>query len=70
MQVFAEFVRDELPEDHLLPILRELLPVLLAILGAHDVRRLFSPSCQGAKVVFSNTAHLRAHAPSPYSVNA
>ncbi|KAI0082121.1 ARM repeat-containing protein [Panus rudis PR-1116 ss-1] len=36
MQVFVEFVRADLSEDQLLPVLRELLPVMLNILGAHE----------------------------------
>ncbi|KAA1471630.1 ARM repeat-containing protein [Dentipellis sp. KUC8613] len=36
MQVFTEFIRTELTEDQILPILRELLPVLLSILGANE----------------------------------
>lgn len=38
LQVLAEFAREELTEDQLLPVLRELLPVLLTILGQADVR--------------------------------
>lgn len=37
MQVFVEFVKADLTEDQLLPVLRELLPVLLNILGAPEV---------------------------------
>ncbi|KAJ1302683.1 hypothetical protein OPQ81_002999 [Rhizoctonia solani] len=33
MQVMAEFVRSDLTEDQILPILRQLLPVLMQILG-------------------------------------
>lgn len=33
MQVFIEFIKDDLTEDQLLPILQELLPILMAILG-------------------------------------
>lgn len=33
MQVLTEFARDDLTEDQLLPVLRQLLPVLLGILG-------------------------------------
>ncbi|PPQ99515.1 hypothetical protein CVT24_005305 [Panaeolus cyanescens] len=36
MQVFAEFIKSDLTEDQILPILRDLLPVLLHILGAPD----------------------------------
>ena len=37
MQVFAEFIKADLSEDQILPILRELLPVLLTILGGTEV---------------------------------
>lgn len=37
MQVFTEFIKSELTEDQILPILRELLPVLLTILGSTEV---------------------------------
>ena len=37
MQVFAEFIKSDLTEDQILSILRELLPVLLSILGATEV---------------------------------
>jgi hypothetical protein len=33
MQVMAEFVRSDVTEDQILPILRQLLPVLMNILG-------------------------------------
>ncbi|CAL1694900.1 unnamed protein product [Somion occarium] len=36
MQVLVEFVSADLSEDQILPVLRELLPVLLSILGAQD----------------------------------
>ncbi|KAL1749221.1 armadillo-type protein [Schizophyllum fasciatum] len=36
MQVFAEFIKADLSEDQILPILRELLPVLLNILGGTE----------------------------------
>ena len=38
MQVFAEFIKADLSEDQILPVLRQLLPVLLNILGAPEVR--------------------------------
>ncbi|KAF8963883.1 armadillo-type protein [Flammula alnicola] len=34
MQVFTEFIKSDLTEDQILPVLRELLPVLLQILGS------------------------------------
>ncbi|KAI0756104.1 ARM repeat-containing protein [Daedaleopsis nitida] len=36
MQVFTEFIKSDLTEDQILPVLRQLLPVLLNILGAPD----------------------------------
>ncbi|KAF8899297.1 armadillo-type protein [Infundibulicybe gibba] len=36
MQVFTEFIKSDLTEDQILPVLRELLPVLLAILGSPE----------------------------------
>ncbi|TRM70438.1 armadillo-type protein [Schizophyllum amplum] len=36
MQVFAEFIKADLSEDQILPILRELLPVLLNVLGGAE----------------------------------
>ena len=40
MQVFTEFIKSDLSEDQILPVLRQLLPVLLAILGDTEVREL------------------------------
>lgn len=37
MQVFVEFVDGDLSEEQILPVLRDLLPVLLDILGTADV---------------------------------
>jgi importin-9 len=37
MQVFTEFIREDLTEDQILPVLRQLLPVLLSILGSTEV---------------------------------
>lgn len=36
MQVLTEFIRSELSEDQVLPILRQLLPLLLTILGSTE----------------------------------
>ncbi|KAL0951964.1 hypothetical protein HGRIS_008615 [Hohenbuehelia grisea] len=36
MQVFAEFIKSDLTEDQILPMLRQLLPVLLDILGSTE----------------------------------
>lgn len=38
MQVFTEFIKSDLTEDQILPVLRQLLPVLLTILGSMEVR--------------------------------
>lgn len=38
MQVFTEFIKSDLTEDQILPVLRQLLPVLLTILGSTEVR--------------------------------
>jgi len=37
MQVFTEFIKSDLTEDQILPVLRQLLPVLLTILGSTEV---------------------------------
>jgi hypothetical protein len=37
MQVFTEFIKSDLTEDQILPVLRQLLPVLLSILGSTEV---------------------------------
>ena len=42
MRLFTEFVRNDLSEDQLLPVMRELVPVLLTILGDSKVRLLTS----------------------------
>jgi hypothetical protein len=45
MQVFVEFVKSDATEDQILPVLRQLLPILLAILKSPEVRgqRFLSP---------------------------
>ncbi len=43
MQVFAEFIKADLSEDQILPVLRQLLPVLLNILGAPEVGTFVAP---------------------------
>jgi importin-9 len=40
MQVLTEFIKSDLTEDQILPVLRQLLPVLLQILGATEVTNL------------------------------
>jgi hypothetical protein len=42
MQMFTDFVKSELTEDQLLPTLRQLLPVLLNILGDAEVSMTYS----------------------------
>jgi hypothetical protein len=42
MQVLTEFIKSDLTEDQILPVLRQLLPVLLQILGANEVMKLSS----------------------------
>ena len=37
MQVFTELIKSDLAEDQILPVLRQLLPVLLSILGSPEV---------------------------------
>lgn len=43
MRLFTEFVRNDLSEDQLLPVMRELVPVLLTILGDSKVHLFISP---------------------------
>ncbi|KAF9260865.1 ARM repeat-containing protein [Marasmius fiardii PR-910] len=38
MQVFTEFINNDLTEDQILPVLRDLLPVLLSILGSTETQ--------------------------------
>ena len=38
----TEFIKSDLTEDQILPVLRELLPVLLSILGSNEVRRVLN----------------------------
>ena len=40
--MFTDFVKSELTEDQLLPTLRQLLPILLNILGDQEVRQAVS----------------------------
>jgi len=37
IQVLTEFIKSDLTEDQILPVLRDLLPVLLSILGSPQV---------------------------------
>lgn len=38
-QVFTEFIKSDLTEDQILPVLRQLLPVLLSIIGSQVNRK-------------------------------
>lgn len=61
MQVFTEFIHSDLTEDQILPVLRQLLPVLLTILGSTEVRlfaRLLKPSLLMGGI---STLHLPGH---------
>ncbi|KXN85718.1 Importin-9 [Leucoagaricus sp. SymC.cos] len=44
MQVFTEFIKADLTEDQILPVLRQLLPVLLNILGATETHSALTRS--------------------------
>ena len=55
MQVFTEFVRTDLTEDQLLPVMRELLPVLILVLSASEV----SPAPNTALLVMKH-AYMRS----------
>ena len=46
MRLFTEFVRNDLSEDQLLPVMRELVPVLLTILGDSKGRLFISSPIQ------------------------
>ncbi|PIL31196.1 hypothetical protein GSI_05894 [Ganoderma sinense ZZ0214-1] len=58
MQVFAEFIKADLSEDQILPVLRQLLPVLLNILGAPEQHsaltrsRTLSVFCQCVEALY------------------
>ncbi len=54
MQVFTEFIKADLTEDQILPVLRQLLPVLLSILGATDVGafKFSNSSARHAQLLF------------------
>ena len=43
MQVLTEFIKSDLTEDQILPVLRQLLPVLLAILNDAQVNLSLCP---------------------------
>jgi importin-9 len=43
MQVFTEFIKSDLTEDQILPVLRQLLPVLLDILGSSEATTSLPP---------------------------
>lgn len=58
MQVLTEFIKSDLTEDQILPVLRELLPVLLSILGAAEVLM-----CAISLKFWSNTSLAATHGP-------
>lgn len=43
MRVISDFVRNELSEDQLLPVVQDLLPAVLNILANPQVRKLYFP---------------------------
>ena len=61
MQVLTEFVRIDLTEDQLLPVMRELLPVLISILTANEVKS-FRFSCDPSRIM---SAYIRFQQHSP-----
>jgi len=56
MQVLTEFIKSDLTEDQILPVLRQLLPVLLAILNDTQVNLSLCPKFYIIQDPFSNTA--------------
>jgi hypothetical protein len=69
MQVFTEFIHSDLTEDQILPVLRQLLPVLLTILGSTEVRLLAQWNATLLTFGFS-TLHLLEHERLQFSGNA
>ena len=70
MRLFTEFVRNDLSEDQLLPVMRELVPVLLSILGDSKVRLLASSLVYVYLFIsFGSIQPTPAPARSPSSVN-
>lgn len=55
MQVLTEFIKSDLTEDQILPVLRQLLPVLLTILNDAHVIPSFCPRFHVIQVLFSIT---------------
>lgn len=70
LQMFSEFGGDEISEDHLLPIQKELLPVLLAILSTPEVFELPFLVVPRAEIVCSATRLLHVPARYQYFANA
>jgi hypothetical protein len=67
MQVFTDFIKSDLTEDQILPVLRNLLPVLLNILGSTDVCEVFRMSFH--KIILQVNCSIRpsrVHAPFLY----
>jgi len=68
MRLFTEFVRNDLSEDQLLPVMRELVPVLLTILG--DSKVCYSTSSPAHLLMsFGSTQPTPAPARLPFSAN-
>ena len=70
MQLFTEFIKSDLTEDQILPVLRQLLPVLLNILGAPEVRTVWSALVLPIETRYSNILPSRAPVHCPFSANA
>lgn len=70
MQVLTEFIKSDLTEDQILPVLRDLLPVLLSILGATEVIARFIFYEISMLRLYSKTQRLLALGPYPSFANA
>lgn len=66
MQVLNEFIKSDLTEDQILPILRELLPVLLGILGSTQVKSIHERMFVETKYMLQHTPMTRARAVSVF----
>lgn len=64
MQVLNEFIKSDLTEDQILPVLRELLPVLLNIIGSTSVRLSFFNQlhCHSTHCMLQHTPLTRSRA--------
>jgi hypothetical protein len=68
MQVFTEFIKSDLTEDQILPVLRDLLPVLLSILGAPEVCYFPVIHTQFSRAIGSRTPDARQNSVSLQTV--